>query len=58
METLQVGLISKSSAQQRAGRAGRNRPGKCYRLYTELEYQQMLPATIPEIQRFKNVFCS
>lgn len=31
--------ISKASAQQRAGRAGRTRPGKCFRLYTEKAYK-------------------
>ena len=30
--------ISKASAQQRAGRAGRTRPGKCFRLYTEVDF--------------------
>ena len=31
--------ISKASAQQRAGRAGRTRPGKCFRLYTEKAFK-------------------
>ena len=31
-----MSAISKASAQQRAGRAGRTRPGKCFRLYTGL----------------------
>ncbi|KAJ9565848.1 hypothetical protein OSB04_001814 [Centaurea solstitialis] len=35
IENLVVAPISKASARQRAGRAGRVRPGKCYRLYTE-----------------------
>ncbi|CAI5959567.1 unnamed protein product [Closterium sp. NIES-64] len=44
--------VSRASAQQRAGRAGRVRPGKCYRLYTEHSYLTDLAAhTIPEIQR-------
>ena len=34
VESLLVSAISKASAQQRAGRAGRTRPGKCFRLYT------------------------
>ncbi len=39
-------------ADQRKGRAGRTGPGKCYRLYTENAFKnEMLPATIPEIQR-------
>lgn len=39
-------------ANQRAGRAGRTRPGKCYRLYPSTVYhEEFLEATIPEIQR-------
>lgn len=34
IECLVVVPVSKASANQRAGRAGRNRSGKCYRLYT------------------------
>lgn len=33
--------ISKSSARQRAGRAGRTGPGRVFRLYTEDEYESM-----------------
>ncbi|KAK1070525.1 hypothetical protein LTR33_010632, partial [Friedmanniomyces endolithicus] len=44
--------ISRASATQRAGRAGRTKPGKCYRLYTESAYTHTLPeTTVPEIQR-------
>jgi ATP-dependent RNA helicase DHX8/PRP22 len=35
MDSLVVTPISQASARQRAGRAGRTGPGKCYRLYTE-----------------------
>ncbi|KAL6969301.1 RNA helicase [Sarracenia purpurea var. burkii] len=39
-------------ADQRAGRAGRTRPGKCYRLYPSTVYhEEFLDATVPEIQR-------
>lgn len=51
IETLTATPISKASATQRAGRAGRTKPGKCYRLYTESAYQSLPEATIPEIQR-------
>lgn len=51
LETLMVVPCSQSSADQRAGRAGRVRPGKCFRLYPESEYEKLLPKTIPEIQR-------
>ena len=43
--------ISRASAQQRAGRAGRVRAGKCYRLYSEKDFQNMEVNTAPEIQR-------
>lgn len=52
MESLIVTPISKASANQRAGRAGRVAPGKCFRLYTLWSYQQELDDnTVPEIQR-------
>ena len=52
MDSLIVTPISQDSANQRAGRAGRTGPGKCYRLYTQSAYQnEMLPSSIPEIQR-------
>jgi ATP-dependent RNA helicase DDX35 len=43
--------ISKASANQRAGRAGRTAPGKCYRLYTEGDFDDLADSTVPEIQR-------
>ncbi|XP_010686351.2 probable pre-mRNA-splicing factor ATP-dependent RNA helicase DEAH9 isoform X1 [Beta vulgaris subsp. vulgaris] len=58
IENLVVAPISKASARQRAGRAGRVRPGKCYRLYTEEYYVNEMPAEgIPEIQRSNLVSC-
>ena len=52
MDSLVVTPISQASARQRAGRAGRTGPGKCYRLYTELAYRnEMMPSSVPEIQR-------
>jgi ATP-dependent RNA helicase DHX8/PRP22 len=52
MDTLIVAPISQASGRQRAGRAGRTGPGKCYRLYTENAYKnEMMPVTVPEIQR-------
>ncbi|KAI4182369.1 MAG: hypothetical protein LQ348_004861 [Seirophora lacunosa] len=51
VETLSVTPVSKASAVQRAGRAGRTKPGKCYRLYTEAAYGSLREATVPEIQR-------
>ena len=52
MDSLVVTPISQASARQRAGRAGRTGPGKCYRLYTEAAYRhELLPTCVPEIQR-------
>ncbi|KAF0682799.1 Aste57867_25098 [Aphanomyces stellatus] len=52
MDSLIVVPCSQASARQRAGRAGRTGPGKCYRLYTENAYKnEMLPTAVPEIQR-------
>lgn len=51
IETLSATPVSKASAVQRAGRAGRTKPGKCYRLYTEAVYDNLQEATVPEIQR-------
>lgn len=52
MESLTVTPVSKASANQRAGRAGRVAAGKCFRLYTAWAYQHELEEnTVPEIQR-------
>ncbi|XP_060961217.1 probable pre-mRNA-splicing factor ATP-dependent RNA helicase DEAH2 [Cannabis sativa] len=52
VESLLVSPISKASAHQRSGRAGRTQPGKCYRLYTERSFNDDLqPQTYPEILR-------
>ncbi|VDN59100.1 unnamed protein product [Dracunculus medinensis] len=52
VEHLQVVTISKAAANQRAGRAGRTGPGKCFRLYTSWAYKNELDdQPIPEIQR-------
>lgn len=52
VESLLVSPISKASAQQRAGRAGRTRPGKCFRLYTESAFEtELVDQTYAEILR-------
>lgn len=43
--------ISKASAHQRRGRAGRVQPGVCYRLYPRIIYDAMLQYQLPEILR-------
>ncbi|UKJ90270.2 ATP-dependent helicase [Theileria orientalis] len=49
LESLSLTITSKASAKQRAGRAGREGPGKIYRLYTPDSYEQMPQFTTPEI---------
>lgn len=51
IETLTATPVSKAAATQRSGRAGRTKPGKCYRLYTEAGYESLDEASIPGIQR-------
>lgn len=52
MAALTVVPCSRASANQRAGRAGRVGPGKCFRLFTKWAFQnEMDENTIPEIQR-------
>jgi ATP-dependent helicase HrpA len=51
LKMLPISPISRSSADQRAGRAGRVSPGVCIRLYSEEEYMAMQPFDTPEILR-------
>ncbi|KAK1553221.1 hypothetical protein Q3G72_035119 [Acer saccharum] len=51
MESLNVVPISKAQALQRSGRAGREGPGKCFRLYPEGEFEKLEDSTKPEIKR-------
>ncbi|XP_042165085.1 ATP-dependent RNA helicase DHX33 [Oncorhynchus tshawytscha] len=51
LEVLAVQRVSKAQAWQRAGRAGREDSGSVYRLYTEDEFDNLIPMTVPEIQR-------
>jgi ATP-dependent helicase HrpB len=51
LPTLHVGRVSKASAKQRAGRAGRTAPGQVIRLYTEQDYSHRPEQDAPEILR-------
>ena len=51
MTTLETLRISRASADQRAGRAGRLGPGRCYRLWSEGTQGALLPFTPPEIRQ-------
>jgi len=50
MERLVTQKISKSSAEQRAGRAGRLEAGKCYRLWSAAAHHSLAPHKEPEIR--------
>ncbi|KAK9833942.1 hypothetical protein WJX74_010344 [Apatococcus lobatus] len=51
VDLLAVVPISKAQARQRSGRAGREAPGKTFRLYTEAEFEKLESSTTPEILR-------
>ncbi|XP_020234022.1 DExH-box ATP-dependent RNA helicase DExH6 [Cajanus cajan] len=51
VSTLQSSWISKASAKQREGRAGRCQPGICYHLYSRIRAASLPDFQIPEIRR-------
>lgn len=51
MSVLRICNVSQSSAKQRAGRAGRTEPGRCYRLYSESDFEGMPNHQEPEIRK-------
>lgn len=51
INTLLVEKISRASADQRMGRAGRTAPGHCARLWTEQEHRLRSPQELPEVKR-------
>ncbi len=51
LPALKVARISQASATQRAGRAGRTRPGRCLRLYTAADFAARPAHEAPEIER-------
>jgi ATP-dependent RNA helicase DHX36 len=51
VSTLQAAWISQASAKQRRGRAGRVRPGECYRVYSTSRYDSFAQYQLPEMQR-------
>jgi HrpA-like RNA helicase len=48
---LEEGLVTRASANQRKGRAGRTQPGTCYRLFTRRDEDNMRKFPVPEMQR-------
>ncbi|MGV3533555.1 MAG: ATP-dependent helicase HrpB [Chthoniobacteraceae bacterium] len=51
INTLLVERISRASADQRAGRAGRTAPGQCIRLWSEREHAERAAQELPEVRR-------
>ncbi len=51
INTLLVEKISRASAEQRTGRAGRTAPGHCLRLWTEREHLDRAAQELPEVKR-------
>jgi len=53
LDCLHVVPCSKAQTRQRAGRAGREAPGVCYRLFTEHAFMELDDAAVPEVKRCK-----
>ena len=51
LDRLELKRISKASATQRAGRAGRTAPGRCIRLWSEREHAALPDFELPEVKR-------
>ncbi|WP_422931362.1 ATP-dependent helicase HrpB [Singulisphaera sp. PoT] len=51
LDRLELGRISRASATQRAGRAGRTAPGRCLRLWSEGEHRGLRETDLPEVAR-------
>ncbi len=51
LDRLDLSRISRASAEQRAGRAGRTAPGRCIRLWSEKEHHALAAYNEPEIRR-------
>jgi ATP-dependent helicase HrpB len=49
LDRLELRRISRASATQRAGRAGRTRPGRCVRLWSEREQRGLIASDPPEV---------
>jgi ATP-dependent helicase HrpB len=51
LDRLELVNVSRASADQRAGRAGRTQPGMCIRLWSEVSHRSRIAETEPEIRR-------
>jgi HrpA-like RNA helicase len=57
LDALRVSPISQAQALQRAGRAGRECPGKCFRLYTKDDFDKLSIHPVPEVIAIVVVVC-
>ena len=55
LDLLKECRVSQAQAWQRTGRAGRQRAGFCYRMYTEKQFNDFASHTVPELQRYTYV---
>lgn len=53
LNRLELVRISRASADQRAGRAGRTSPGTCLRLWPEIEHRALPERDLPEVARLE-----
>jgi len=51
INTLLIRKISRAAAEQRAGRAGRTAPGRCFRLWSEADHAKRAEFEAPEVHR-------
>ncbi|MDP0492171.1 MAG: ATP-dependent helicase HrpB [Verrucomicrobiota bacterium JB023] len=51
IDTLTIQAVSRASAEQRAGRAGRTGPGRCLRLWSEADHGRRPAFELPEVHR-------
>ncbi|HEY8961291.1 MAG TPA: helicase-related protein, partial [Luteolibacter sp.] len=57
IDTLHIRKISRAAAEQRAGRAGRTAPGRCFRLWSEAEHARREAFEAPEVRRVDLAEC-
>lgn len=51
LSKLEEVVVTRASARQRRGRAGRTKPGECYKLFTQRDEENMREFPVPEILR-------
>lgn len=51
LSKLEETMVTRAAARQRRGRAGRTKPGECYKLFTRRDEENMRKFPVPEILR-------